>query len=337
MNMLSSVPILLTMLLVAGCNVGTSSKTTIKLPAGGDITVAVIPKGTTHEFWKSVHAGAVKASRELGVKIIWQGPIKEDDRSKQIETVEQFIARGVSSIVLAPLDDAALQAPVETATRKGIPVVIFDSDLKGTNFVSFVATDNFAGGQAGGHHLAKLLNGKGKVVMLRYAEGSASTMNREKGFLDAISKYPDITIVSSNQYGGATTELAYKASDNMLAPLKQADGSLAIDGIFCVNESTTFGMLRALQDGRHAGKVKFVGFDSSVKLVEAMRKNEIHGLVLQNPMNMGYLGVKTAVAHIRGEQVQKRVDTGVTLVTPDNMDTADVRELIQPDLDKWLK
>jgi len=305
--------------------------------AGGKLTIAVIPKGTTHEFWKSVHAGAVKASRELGVDIIWKGPLKEDNREAQIAVVENFVTGGVGGIVLAPLDDVALRAPVDEAVNAGIPVVIFDSGLKSEKHVSFVATDNRNGGKIGGAHLAKLLGGTGKVVMLRYAEGSASTMNREEGFLDAMKENPGLEVVSANQYGGATTETAYKASENLLAPLRSADGTLSIDGIFCVNESTTFGMLRALQDGGYAGKVKFVGFDSSPKLVEALKKGEIDGLVLQNPMNMGYLGVKTIVAHIKGEKVEKRVDTGATLVTKENMVKPEMKELLSPDLDKWLK
>jgi ribose transport system substrate-binding protein len=306
-------------------------------PAKAAVTVAVIPKGTTHEFWKSVHAGAVKASRELGVTVIWKGPLKEDDRDAQISVVEDFISRKVSGIVLAPLDDAALRVPVANAVRSGIPVVIFDSDLQSQDYVSFVATDNFKGGQLAGQELARRLGGKGKVVMLRYQEGSASTMNREKGFLDAIAVHPDIQVVSANQYGGATTETAYKASENLLAPLKTAEGGLGVDGIFCPNESTTFGMLRALQDGGLAGKVSFVGFDSSAKLVEALRRGEIHGLVLQNPLKMGYLGVKTLVAHLGGEAVEKRLDTGAVLVTKENMDQTDVAELLQPDLAQWLE
>ena len=301
-----------------------------------ELTIAVIPKGTTHEFWKSIHAGAIKAERELGVKTIWKGPLKEDDREAQIRVVENFINTKVSGIVLAPLDDTALRAPVTASGKAGIPVVIIDSGLKSEDYVSFVATDNHKGGFMAGEHLAKLLNGKGRVVMLRYQEGSASTMEREKGFLDAMAKSPDIKVVSSSQHAGATTETAYKASENLLNPLKEG-GKLTVNGIFCPNESSTFGMLRALQDGKLAGAVQFVGFDSSEKLVEALKKGEIKGLIMQNPMRMGYLGVKTMVAHLRGEKVEKRVDTGVTLVTQENMEQPEIKELLMPDLDKWLK
>jgi|DewCreStandDraft_4_1066084.scaffolds.fasta_scaffold03353_17 ribose transport system substrate-binding protein len=299
-------------------------------------TIAVIPKGTTHEFWKSVHAGAVKASRETGAEVIWKGPLKEDDREAQIAVVENFVTRGVSGIVLAPLDDTALRPAVSNAVRSDIPVVIIDSDLQGDEHISFVATDNYKGGQLAGKEMARLLNGKGRIVVLRYQEGSASTTNREKGFLDEIARHPGIRVVSANQYGGATTESAYRASENLLAPLKKG-GKLDIDGIFCPNESTTFGMLRALQDSKLAGTVRFIGFDSSEKLVQALSAGEIDALVLQDPFKMGYLGVKTLVDHLNGKEVPRRVDTGVTLVTRQNLQQPEIQQLLKPDLDQWLK
>jgi ribose transport system substrate-binding protein len=304
--------------------------------------IAVIPKGTTHVFWKSIHAGAVKAEQELkaagvDVEVIWKGPLKEDDRESQIRVMEDFVTRGVSGIVLAPLDDAALRMPVKNAVDYGIPVVIIDSGLKSDDYTSFVATDNYIGGRKGGERLAEILGGKGRVIMLRYQEGSASTMNREKGFLDVLSeKYPDIEVVSANQYGGATTESAYIASENLLAPLRTPDGGLTIDGIFCPNESTAFAMLRALEDSGLAGKVKYVGFDSSDRLVLALQKGYINGLVLQDPINMGYLGVKTLVAHLQGEKVEKLIDTGSSMATPENMNEPKMKNLLEPDFKKWL-
>jgi len=311
-----------------------------KTKSSGKLRIAVIPKGTTHVFWKSIHAGAVKAEQELkalGVEVIWKGPLKEDDRESQITVMEGFTTRGVDGIVLAPLDDAALRRPVRDAVRSGNPVVIIDSGLKSDDYASFVATDNYIGGRKAAEHLAKLLGGKGKVVMLRYLEGSASTMNREQGFLDVLKeKYPNIDIVSANQYGGATTESAYRASENLLAPLRTSDGGLSIDGIFCPNESTAFAMLRALQDSGLAGSVKYVGFDSSDRLVRGLRSGQIHGLVLQDPINMGYLGVKTMVKHLQGEKVEKRIDTGSLVATPENMNDPEIRNLLEPDYKKWL-
>lgn len=301
---------------------------------GGKVTIAVIPKGTTHEFWKSVHAGAAKASKELGVEIVWKGPLKEDDIKAQIDVVQSFVAQGVSGIVLAPLNDKALAGPVRGAVDAKIPVVIFDSDLKGQDHASFVATDNVAAGKLGGDRLAELLGGKGKVALLRYQEGSASTQNREQGFLDAIQKHAGVQVVSDNQYGGATTESAFSASENLLAAQKAAEGG--IDGVFCPNESTTFGMLLALQKAGLAGKIKLVGFDSSEKLLQGVRDGHVHALVLQDPFRIGYLAVKTMAAHLKGEKVEARIDTGAKLVDKANLDQPAIQELVHPDLAKWL-
>src|SRR6187200_109021 len=134
------------------------------LSAAEKYTIAVIPKGTTHEFWKSINAGAIKAQRELqaqglDVSVIWKGPLREDDRDQQIQVVENFVARRVNGIVLAPLDSTALVAPVENAMRACVPVAIIDSGLKTDQIVRYISTDNFKGGQLGAAHLAKLLNG----------------------------------------------------------------------------------------------------------------------------------------------------------------------------------
>lgn len=300
------------------------------------LTIAVIPKGTTHEFWKAVHAGAIKAEKELGnVEVIWKGPLREDDREEQVKVVEDFTTSKVSAIVLAPLDDTALRASVLDAKAAGIPTVIFDSDLKGKageDFVSFVATDNREGGKKAALRMIERLGSQAhstpaKIVVLRYQEGSASTANREAGFLDEVAKHKDIEVVSSNQYAGPTTETAYKASENLLSPLKGADGKLTVDGIYCPNESSTFGMLRALQEGGFAGKVEFVGFDSSDKLIAALKSGEIDALVLQNPMRMGELAVTAAVDHLRGKKVETRIDTGAQLVTKGNMEEAAIKPL----------
>jgi len=301
------------------------------------LTIAVIPKGTIHEFWKTVHAGAEKAGQEMNVEILWKGSLKEDDRDAQISVVENIITRQVDGIVLAPLDDAALRRPVDEAMRSDIPVVVFDSGLQGDNYISYVATDNFKAGQLAGQYMAELLDGKGKVAVLRYSEGSDSTTQREDGFLDAIQATEGIEIVTSNQYAGVTTESALKATENLLFRFGGAEGRLEIDGIFCATEPTTLGILRALKNAGYAGKVKFVGFDSSETMIAALRASELHGFVVQNPMQIGYLGVQTIVRYIQDEQVPRRIDTGSILVTAENLDDPEIHELLNPDLSKWLK
>jgi len=303
----------------------------------GRLTVAMIPKGTTHQFWQMVHAGGEKAAQEFNVEVVWRGPLREDDRESQVTEVENAVARGVAGIALAPLDESALVGPVSTAMKRGVPVVIFDSGLKGNDYVSFVATDNDAGGRLAGEHMAKLLNGKGRVVLLRYAEGHDSTSRREEGFLAALKGQPGIEIVSANQYGGADVEGAYKKGESLLSTLKTPDGRLSIDGIFCPNESVSFAMMRVLQDNGWAGKVRFIGFDASDNLVKGLRDGHLDGIVLQDPVRMGYLAIKTLVDHIKGVKVERRIDTGVRIVTRETMDTPEMKELMQPDLKKWLK
>jgi ribose transport system substrate-binding protein len=307
--------------------------------AGGGkaVRIAVIPKGTTHEFWKSIHAGAMQAAQELSaqgdsVSIIWKGPIREDDREQQVQVVEGFLSQGVQGIVLAPLDRRALVRPVEEARRAGVPTVVIDSRLDSDSIVGYVATDNYKGGQLAAERLGTLVGGKGKVLMLRYQEGSASTMERERGFLDGMkAKHPGVTVVSSDQYAGATRETAKRASENLLNRYANE-----LQGIYTPNESSTVGMLLALQDIGKAGQIKFVGFDAGQTLLTALRAKQIEGLVVQNPMRMGYLGVRTMVDHLRGRAVEKVVDTGVLLVTPENVDSAEMKELLNPPLAKYL-
>jgi ribose transport system substrate-binding protein len=285
-----------------------------------------------------VHAGAVKAERELNAKglktkVIWKGPLREDDRDNQIQTVENFTARKVNGIVLAPLDSLALVSPVKSAVQAGIPVVIFDSDLKSDQQTSFVATDNYKGGQIAGHHLAQLLGGLGNVILLRYAVGSASTEAREAGFLDALKESPEIKLISSNQYAGPTRETSYQAAQNLLNRFGNE-----VNGVFCPNENSTIGMTKALRDiGKAGGKVKMVGFDAGSQSVTDMKNGDVQGLVLQNPLKMGYLGVLTLVEHLQGKPVEKRIDTGVVLATKENMEQAEIRELLYPPLKEYLR
>ena len=327
--MKQALAVLATALCIAACSKSGSR-------ANG-LTIAVIPKGTTHEFWKSIHAGAVQASQELSaqgqpVTIIWKGPLREDDREQQVQVVEGFLSQGVQGIVLAPLDNVALVRPVEEARRAGVPTVIIDSGLETDSTVSFVATDNYKGGQMAADRLGVLLNNRGAVLLLRYAEGSASTTERERGFLEQLkAKYPGIRVVSSDQYAGPTRETAKRASENLLNRF----GS-GLQGIFTVNESSTIGMLLALQDIGLAGKVRFVGFDASAILLDAIKAQQLDGIVVQNPMRMGYLGVKTMADYLRGKPVERRIDTGVMLVTGANLDSAATQEVIHPPIAQYL-
>ena len=205
--------------------------------------VFVIPKGTTHEFWQTIHAGALKAADDLGnVEIVWQGPEKEDDRLQQIQLVQTAAGSKVDGIVLAPLDSRALVKPVEEAIAKGVPVVIIDSGLESKKPLSYIATNNYNGGSMAARRLGEVLKGEGKIILLRYAVGSESTEQRERGFTETIAReFPKLTYLSDQEYAGSTPDSAQQKSQSLISQFRGQ-----VDGIFCPNESSTVGMLRAL-------------------------------------------------------------------------------------------
>lgn len=290
------------------------------------LSIAVIPKGTAHIFWQSVHAGAMTAGKEFNVDIQWLGPQTETMKEVQRSIVDDFIVSKVDGIVLAPQDENALVSAVEKIADANIPCAIFDSGIKTDRYLTFVATDNYKGGVLAAEEMGRLLNGKGSIIITRCDPGSDSTNQREKGFEETLTaKFPEIKIVAS-QYGYSDRDKSRAVTEDMIS------ANPNVDGIFGSNESSTTGALLALQALNLAGKKIFVGFDSSDDLVAALEKKEIHALVLQNPFNMGYLGVKAIVDYLNALPVERRIDTGVYLLTAENMNEPDKMLLLKPDL-----
>lgn len=290
--------------------------------------IAVIPKGTSHDFWKSVHYGAEKAAKELGnVEIIWQGTADETDKEGQIKYVDTFIGRRVDGIVLAPIDRDAFVPVVKRAKQRDIPVVVFDSGLRDlSDVVSYVATDNAKGGHLAGEKMIELMGGQGGVILLRYQAGSESTEQREEGFLEEIEAADDVKMLSESQRVNSAAEEALKIAEQLLRNHKGK-----VTGVFTVCEPNNKGMLQALENLKMAGDVKFIAFDSDPRIVEGLKSGSVDGVVLQDPVNMGYLAVKTMVANLEGEDVEKRIDTGVYLVTPENMNEEKFQKLLNPE------
>jgi len=303
-----------------------SGKQTGKGPAEPNrkLRIAVIPKGTTHEFWKSVHAGAEEAAEKLGVEILWKGPVSEGDTSDQINMVQDFARSKVDGICLAPLHSQALIDPVNDAVKAGILVLIFDSRLADeSKIVSYVATRNKVAGALAAKEMAKRLNYKGNVILFRYKPGSESTEQREQGFLDEIARInkehegADLKVISDNKYLGITPEVSQNNATQVFNTHKEA-----VDGVFAVCEPNALGTLGALQQTKVDGqplveKVVFVGMDPNERMAEALKAGDMKGIVLQDPVTMGRLAVETIVAHIRGEKVEKRIDTGQYIATPE--------------------
>ncbi len=309
---------LLFVLVVAGC-----SRSDKKI-------IGVVPKGANHIFWQTVHAGALKAGAEHGFEIEWNAPTLEIDSSRQIEIVEAMINKHVAGIALAPVDSKALVSVVERAAAAGIPVAIFDSALDSPKKISFVATNNEEGGRMAARRLAEVIGRKGKVAVIGFMPGSASTMEREHGFQDEIRKnFPEVNVVAM-QFGMADRAKSMAATENVLT----AHPDLA--GLFADNESSLAGTVQALKV-RGAKNVKLVGFDASDQLIADLKAGFIDSLVVQNPFRMGYEATHAIGQKLSGQTPVALIDSGATLVKREDLEKPEVKELLFPDLSKYIK
>ena len=292
--------------------------------------VGVVPKGTNHTFWQSVHAGAIKAGREFGLEILWNAPQLEIDSARQISIVENLITRQVDGIVLAPVDADALVAVVHRAADSGIPVAIFDSAINTDRIISFVVTDNYLGGVMAGDRMGEILGGEGKVGVIGFMPGSASTMKREAGFQETIEgKFPGIEFLGVG-FNMADRAKALEQAENLLTAHPD------LDGFFADNESSLDGTVQAVKQRGLAGKVKIVGFDASETLVDDMRAGVIDSIVVQDPFKMGYESTRQMSIHLQGGRTEPHVDSGVYLLSPENVGTPEMQAVVFPDLEYWL-
>lgn len=315
-------------LFLVGCGGNTPSEG----DGEGKMKLAVIPKGTSHAFWKSVEAGAKAAGEAYEVEILWDGPQKETETVRQRGILESMVNLGAAGVAIAPLDENAMAAPINRVIEQDIPVVIFDSNVNAEGFVSFVATDNVEGGRIAGRRMVEKLAGKegAKLMMVKYGEGSGSTLRREKGFREMVEEAGHT--IEVEQFTDGTPEGALTVATNMMTGLV-TDQKLTIDGIFASNESTAMGLLRALtrlsDSGVDISGTTVIGFDSSPDLVKAIEEGIFEGVVVQNPERMGYLAVESLVKTLKGEEVPAIQDTGAKLVTKEGLADPELRKLVE--------
>lgn len=310
------------MVLLAGCGKADSTKTA-GTQKDAKKKIAVIVKGTEHVYWQSVRVGAEAAAKEAGVEIYFTGaPGGEVDINGQVNLIENAITQKVAGIVLAASDAKALVPVSEKAIAAGIPVVVIDSGLETDKYASFLATDNVAASAAVGEALAKMLNGKGKVAVANFVAGSQTAIEREKGFRDALAKYPGIQILPT-QYYNSDKQKALSITQDLLT----ANPDLA--AIYACNEPGTVGVGRALKEKNNKTVIE-VGFDSSDDVIPLLKENYLKATAVQMPYNMGYQGVKTIADIIAGKAVEKKIDTGFTLVTSENMNSPESEKALYP-------
>lgn len=288
--------------------------------------VGVVPKATSHVFWVAVEKGARAAGAELGVDIEWNGAPAETEYARQIQIVDSMINRRVDGLAVAATERKILVATIDRAIKLGIPVTIFDSGIESENYLSFVATDNYEGGKLAGRSLAKLIGGKGKVGLILHAPGSASTMDRERGFQDVLkAEFPNIQI-AAEQYGMADRAKARAAAENMLT----AHPDLA--GFFGSSEPSTTGASLAVRGRGLAGKVKVVAFDASDNLVADMRDGVIQAMIVQDPFKMGFEAVRTVVDKLNGKTPPRRIDLSAVAIFAEDANKPEYQRLLSPEL-----
>jgi len=309
----------------------TSVPAPVTAPEGGEI--AVIVKTGNSSFWQNVQTGAFAAQAELKAKtpklsVTFLGAQSESNVNEEINIVESAIDRGVKAIVLAPSDVKALQPAVKKAKDAGIPVIIIDSKLDGdpSQYVSFLATDNKAAGEACAKAMIDLLTkaGKteGKIQVMSYLAGVGSEVGRVGGFNDYIKANLKFTLLET-QYSNSDMPTALNQTTSVL------DANPDLVGIFGANEPTAIGMGRAIATAKLGGKIVAIGFDGNSVLAGFVKDGTLQAIAVQSSFNMGYLGVKTAYdAAFGSATVPAYVDTGFLLVTKDNIDSQDAKNVL---------
>ena len=323
------------LLLALGCSSSTPSGSAAS--TSKKYRIAIIPKGTTHDHWKAVRAGAQQAATEFGdTEILFDGPSKEDERGRQQEIVERFAnTASISGIVLAPCDKVTLVEPVKTALAQNKYIVLIDSDLEAkpeiqnhTHYLGYVATNNREGGVQAAKRVLDLVKDKQnpRIMMIRYQRGSESTEQREAGFREtllAAKATKPLELIEPNDEAGATVSSAQPVVE------RQMQKEQNLDVLFMPNESSTAGALAALEALNKIDKIKLVGFDMSNTLITGMKAGKIHGLVLQDPFDMGYQSVKRIHDKLTGKPRtgDPVLYTGLGMLTKENMEEPKLKNL----------
>ena len=295
-----------------------------------DVSIPIIVKDTTSNYWQIVLAGARKAGKDLGVKVPELGAQSEADINGQITILENAVSEKPAAIVISPTQFSALGKPIDEAA-KAVKIIGIDSAADSKAFTSFLTTDNTQGGRAAADALAdgiKAKTGKaeGDVALITSLPGVGSLDQRAAGFKEELAKYPGLKLTADKVADGqATTGL------NIMTDLITADPKLV--GVFASNLIMAQGAGQAVAENKMGDKLALIGFDSDPKLVGLLKDGSIYALIVQDPFRMGYDGVKTALAASKGESVPVTVDTGVNVITKANMTSARSQELLDPKLD----
>lgn len=281
--------------------------------------IAVICKGEQHQFWQTVKAGAEDAGKELGVKITFEAPADESQIQVQIDMVEKAIADHADAILLAPLDTEKLNSVIDKAKAEDIPVLTFDSDVTTPNRVATIGTDNITAGAIAARNAAERMDNQGKIAIVSFVQNAQTAIEREKGFRDEIKKHGDMEVVGA-AYCNGDSELAKQQAEKFMEDYPD------LKCIYAPNEGSALGVAQAV----NSKDITVIGFDSSDEEIKCLEKDWIQGMMVQNPYNMGYLGVRNIYKAMQGQKIEEKINTGITFVNRDNLQDEDIRWLLYP-------
>lgn len=287
--------------------------------------VVVICKGSQHEFWQTAKMGAEDACEELGVSMSFQAPQDESEIDVQVQMVEEAVSQKVDGILLAPLDSEKLNASIEKAVEAGIKVVTFDSDVSSKSRSSVIATSNEAAGAIAARNALPLLTKESTVAVIAHVKGSQTAEERKNGFLQEIQNASDKNItVLDTAYCDGDMERSRQAAKQFIQ--KNPEVKL----IYATNEGGAVGAAQAVKELGQSGKIHIIGFDSSDEEIAYLDSGVIDGMMVQNPYNMGYLGIRNLYKIMNGEMTDERIDTGATYVDRKNRNDEDIQWLLYP-------
>jgi len=284
--------------------------------------IGVVPKATSHLFFVTIHAGVNKAASDFNVDVIWNGPSEETDHARQIQIVDSMITQRVDGLAISATDERALAGVVKKAMTNGIPVTLFDSGTNVDGYVSFIATDNHGAGVTAARTLARLIGNRGDVGMVMHKPGGTSTLLREQGFEETMSReFPDVKIVA-RQFGMSDEARSLAVAENILS----AHPKLA--GIFASSEASSLGAMQAIKLRGVSGKVRLITFDSSKTHVESLRNGTIDVMLVQDAFRIGYESVRSLAVKLVGGSPAQRMDLPARAIVKADLDKPEVRALL---------
>ena len=276
--------------------------------------VVIVTKALDSEFWQTLKSGAEEAARQHpDIELSVLAPEREINIDQQVAILEDQILKKVSVLAVVPGGTAEVTPVLDKAKAAGIPVLIVDNDTTWPGKLTYIGTDNRAGGKLAGEYLVKVLGGRGKVAIIRGILGVSSHEDRVAGFQEAIAQAPGIQIVTI-QPANSERASALTVMENILT------SNPDLNAVFATSDQMALGAMEGVAAQHLTGKVLVVGFDAGKEAVRAVKAGAISAVIAQYPANMGRQAVEAAIKAIKGESIAKVIDTGTAVVTKENAD-----------------